>query len=145
MAQLHVHVPTHHVSTDTCRVHASSACKCTACARTCHYIHSCKTHCAICTQTCTCTYCVHSACARTCRYYNDCVDDCRSYLSSPRRVMISACESLTVLPSRLMNGPVMQRFPAVNSTHVINQQQQVRHTGNTTCMHICARSCTFLL
>lgn len=36
----------------------------------------------------------------------------------PRRVTISAWESLTVWPSRLICGPVMQRLPEIRSVKV---------------------------
>ena len=80
--------------------------------------------------------CVHSA--RVYTYYNA---SCRAYLNSPRRVIISACESLTVLPSRLMNGPVMQRFPAVNSTHDVINHWQVPNTGYH---YMYVHMCTFI-
>ena len=86
-------------------------------------------------------YILCTQCVRAYTYYNDCVEDCRAYLSSPRRVMISACESLTVLPSRLMNGPVMQRFPAVNSTHDVINHWQVPNTGYH---YMYVHMCTFI-
>ena len=55
-----------------------------------------------------------------------------SYLINPRLVIISACESFTVCPSRLRNCPVMALLPGkknnnnkLHISHIVKSQQAI--------------------